>query len=101
MGVEKENVAVVVPSFANGGPLKVAVGPELTMNETVLVPTLSTFHDLAERFTGDFPVSLVELAKRQLTEAYATLLAARFAGVTLAMGHDSGPPGANAIEQAP
>jgi imidazolonepropionase-like amidohydrolase len=64
----------------------------------VLVPTLSTFHDLAERFTGDFPVSLVELAKRQLAEAYETLAAARDAGVVLAMGHDSGPPGANAIE---
>ncbi|HZR95596.1 MAG TPA: amidohydrolase family protein [Gaiellaceae bacterium] len=64
----------------------------------VLVPTLSTFHDLAERFTGDFPVSLVELAKRQLDEAYRTLTAAAAAGVVLAMGHDSGPPGANAIE---
>jgi imidazolonepropionase-like amidohydrolase len=64
----------------------------------VLVPTLSTFHDLAERFTGDFPVSLVELAKRQLAEAYETLVAAKEAGVVLAMGHDSGPPGENAIE---
>ncbi len=64
----------------------------------VLVPTLSTFHDLAERFTGDFPVSLVELAKRQLAEAYETLVAAKDAGVVLAMGHDSGPPGENAIE---
>jgi imidazolonepropionase-like amidohydrolase len=64
----------------------------------VLVPTLSTFHDLAERFTGDFPVVLVEQAKRQLEEAYATLVAARDAGVVIAMGHDSGPPGANAIE---
>jgi imidazolonepropionase-like amidohydrolase len=64
----------------------------------VLVPTLSTFHDLAERFTGDFPVSLVELAKRQLAEAYETLVAAQDAGVVLAMGHDSGPPGENAIE---
>lgn len=66
--------------------------------EIVLVPTLSTFHDLAERFTGDFAPALVEQAKRQLEEAYATLLAARGAGVTLAMGHDSGPPGDNAIE---
>jgi imidazolonepropionase-like amidohydrolase len=64
----------------------------------VLVPTLSTFHDLAERFTGDFPVSLVELAKRQLADAYKTLVAAKEAGVVLAMGHDSGPPGDNAIE---
>jgi imidazolonepropionase-like amidohydrolase len=64
----------------------------------VLVPTLSTFHDLAERFTDDFAPALVEQAKRQLEEAYATLAAARTAGVTLAMGHDSGPPGDNAIE---
>jgi imidazolonepropionase-like amidohydrolase len=64
----------------------------------VLVPTLSTFHDLAERFTDAFAPALVEQAKRQLEEAYATLLAARAAGVTLAMGHDSGPPGENAIE---
>ena len=66
----------------------------------VLVPTLSTFHDLAERFTDDFAPALVEQAKRQLEEAYATLTAAREAGVTLAMGHDSGPPGDNAIELA-
>jgi imidazolonepropionase-like amidohydrolase len=64
----------------------------------VLVPTLSTFHDLAERFTDSFAPALVEQAKRQLEEAYATLAAARSAGVTLAMGHDSGPPGDNAIE---
>jgi imidazolonepropionase-like amidohydrolase len=64
------------------------------------VPTLSTFHDLAERFTDDFPPALVEQAKRQREEAYTTLMAARAAGVTLAMGHDSGPPGENAIELA-
>ena len=64
----------------------------------VLVPTLSTFHDLADRFTGDFAPELVEQAKRQKDEAYSTLVAARDAGVTLAMGHDSGPPGDNAIE---
>jgi imidazolonepropionase-like amidohydrolase len=64
----------------------------------VLVPTLSTFHDLAERFTGSFAPALVEQAKRQREEAYATLSAARAAGVTLAMGHDSGPPGDNVIE---
>jgi imidazolonepropionase-like amidohydrolase len=64
----------------------------------VLVPTLTTFHDLAERFPQHFPVTLVEQAKRQLEEAYATLVAARSAGVTLAMGFDSGPPGANATE---
>jgi imidazolonepropionase-like amidohydrolase len=65
---------------------------------TVLVPTLSTFHDLAERFTDKYAPPLVEQAKRQLEEAYATLVAAREAGVQLAMGYDSGPPGANATE---
>jgi imidazolonepropionase-like amidohydrolase len=64
----------------------------------VLVPTLSTFHDLAERFTDDFAPALVEQAKRQLAEAYRTLEVARTLGVTVAMGHDSGPPGDNAIE---
>jgi imidazolonepropionase-like amidohydrolase len=64
----------------------------------VLVPTLSTFHDLAERFTDSFAPALVEQAKRQREDAYQTLLAARAAGVTLAMGHDSGPPGDNAVE---
>ena len=71
---------------------------EMAERGIVLVPTLSTFHDLAERFTSDFPPALVEQAKRQLDEAYATLIAARSVGVTIAMGHDSGPPGDNAIE---
>jgi imidazolonepropionase-like amidohydrolase len=70
----------------------------MAQRRIVLVPTLSTFHDLAERFTGCFAPALVEQAKRQREEAYATLLAARDAGVTLAMGHDSGPPGDNAVE---
>jgi hypothetical protein len=65
---------------------------------TVLVPTLSTFHDLAERFAGEFAPRLVEQAKRQAEEAARTLLAAHAAGVTLAMGYDSGPPGASANE---
>jgi imidazolonepropionase-like amidohydrolase len=71
---------------------------EMARRGIVLVPTLSTFHDLAERFTDSFAPALVEQAKRQLEEAYATLAAARSAGVILAMGHDSGPPGDNAIE---
>lgn len=65
---------------------------------TVLVPTLTTFHDLAERFTTEFSPALVEQAERQREDAYRTLEAARGAGVTLAMGFDSGPPGANALE---
>jgi len=65
---------------------------------TVLVPTLSTFHDLADRFASEFAPVLVEQAKRQQEEARHTILAARDAGVTLAMGYDSGPPGASALE---
>lgn len=64
----------------------------------VLVPTLTTFHDLAERFAAEFPPVLVAQAKRQREEAYRTLAAARSAGVVLAMGHDSGPPGDDAVE---
>jgi imidazolonepropionase-like amidohydrolase len=70
----------------------------LAARGTVLVPTLSTFHDLAERFAPEFAPALVDLARRQLEDAYLTLGAARDAGVTLAMGFDSGPPGANAVE---
>ena len=64
----------------------------------VLVPTLTTFHDLAERFADDFAPRLVEQAKRQAEEAARTLVAARDAGVTIALGYDSGPPGASANE---
>jgi imidazolonepropionase-like amidohydrolase len=64
----------------------------------VLVPTLTTFHDLAERFSSEFVPALVEQAERQRDEAYRTLVAAHEAGVTLAMGYDSGPPGANVLE---
>jgi imidazolonepropionase-like amidohydrolase len=64
----------------------------------VLVPTLSTFHDLAVRFADDFAPPLVEQAKRQLDDAQRTLVAAHAAGVTVAMGYDSGPPGTSAAE---
>jgi imidazolonepropionase-like amidohydrolase len=64
----------------------------------VLVPTLSTFHDLAERFATEFAVALVDQAKRQLDEAYRTVEKARGAGVIIAVGYDSGPPGASAQE---
>ena len=56
----------------------------------------STISPIASPRTS--PSALVEQAKRQREEAYQTLVAARDAGVTLAMGHDSGPPGDNAIE---
>ena len=65
---------------------------------TVLVPTISTFHDLAERFANIFPAVLVEQAKRQLEEPMRTVDTARRAGVTLALGYDSGPPGSSAQE---
>jgi imidazolonepropionase-like amidohydrolase len=64
----------------------------------VLVPTLSTFHDLAERFADQWVPRLVDQARRQLEEAYLTLEAAHAAGVTLAMGFDSGPPGSTPWE---
>jgi imidazolonepropionase-like amidohydrolase len=64
----------------------------------VLVPTLSTFHDLAERFASQWVPRLVDQAKQQLEEAYATLTAAHAAGVTLGMGFDSGPPGSEPWE---
>jgi imidazolonepropionase-like amidohydrolase len=64
----------------------------------VLVPTLSTFDDLAERFADEFAPVLVEQAKRQAKEAARTFELAIAAGVTLAMGYDSGPPGTNARE---
>jgi imidazolonepropionase-like amidohydrolase len=64
----------------------------------VLVPTLSTFHDLAERFAAEFAPRLVEQARRQADDAQRTVLAAHAAGVTIAMGYDSGPPGATANE---
>jgi imidazolonepropionase-like amidohydrolase len=64
----------------------------------VLVPTLSTFDDLADRFADAFAPRLVEQAKRQADDAHRTLEAAHAGGVTLAMGYDSGPPGASATE---
>ena len=71
---------------------------DMATRGTVLVPTLSTFHDLAERFANIFPVVLVEQAKRQLEEAMRTVETGRRAGVTLALGYDSGPPGSSAQE---
>lgn len=65
---------------------------------TVLVPTITTFHDIADRFSAHFSPALVDQAKRQQEEAHKTLTMARDAGVTLAMGFDSGPAGHNALE---
>jgi imidazolonepropionase-like amidohydrolase len=71
---------------------------EMAERGVVLVPTVSTFHDLAERFVDDFAPALVEQAKRQSEEAQRTVATARRAGVTLALGYDSGPPGTSARE---
>lgn len=62
------------------------------------MPTLSTFHDVGDRFAETLAIKLVEQAKRQREEAYLTLVAARDAGVVMTMGFDSGPPGADALE---
>jgi imidazolonepropionase-like amidohydrolase len=100
LGGARLAVAAGVDTIEHGLSLhrEPALLDEMAQREIVLVPTLSTFHDLAERFTDAFAPALVEQAKRQLEEAYATLAAAHAAGVTLAMGHDSGPPGENALE---
>jgi imidazolonepropionase-like amidohydrolase len=71
---------------------------DMAQRGVVLVPTLSTFYDLAERFVDDFAPALVEQAKRQWDEALQTVEVARRAGVTLALGYDSGPPGTSARE---
>jgi imidazolonepropionase-like amidohydrolase len=71
---------------------------DMAQRSVVLVPTLSTFYDLAERFVDDFAPALVEQAKRQWNEALRTVEVARRAGVTLALGYDSGPPGTSARE---
>jgi imidazolonepropionase-like amidohydrolase len=71
---------------------------EMASRNIVLVPTLTTFHDLAERFATDFAEPLVDQAKRQLDEAYRTVEVARRTGVTIAVGYDSGPPGTSAQE---
>jgi imidazolonepropionase-like amidohydrolase len=64
----------------------------------VLVPTLSTFHDVSETRAERYAPTLVEQAITQRDEAYRTLRAAHGAGVTLAMGFDSYPLGENALE---
>jgi len=64
----------------------------------ILVPTLSTFHDVSEDHADMYPCALVEQAKHQREDAYLTLAAARDAGVTVAMGFDSYPLGGNALE---
>jgi imidazolonepropionase-like amidohydrolase len=62
------------------------------------VPTLSVFELVAEVQSCCFTPMLVEQAKRLREDAYATVAAARTAGVTIAMGFDAHPHGANADE---
>jgi len=70
----------------------------MAKNGIVLVPTLTTFHDVAAINADHYPEVLVEQAKRQRDYAYLTLVAAHVAGVPLALGFDSWPPGADALE---
>jgi imidazolonepropionase-like amidohydrolase len=88
-----------VAAHAEGlGGTRLAVEAGVDTIEHGLVPTLSTFHDVSEDHADKYPCALVEQAKRQREEAYLTLVAARDAGVALAMGFDSYPPGRNALE---
>ncbi len=64
----------------------------------VLVPTLSVFELVAAERSCCFTHTLVEQAKRLREDAYTTVASAKAAGVTMVMGFDSGPHGANALE---
>ncbi len=64
----------------------------------VLVPTLSVFELVAEVQSCCFTPKLVEQAQRLREDAFKTVAAARAAGVTMVMGYDSHPHGANATE---
>jgi imidazolonepropionase-like amidohydrolase len=57
----------------------------------VLVPTLSFLIGLAEERSSTWTPLLVELGKHNVEQARLTLVAARDAGVRLAMGFDSSP----------
>jgi imidazolonepropionase-like amidohydrolase len=57
----------------------------------VLVPTLSFLIGLAEERVSTWTPLLVDLGKHNLEQAQLTLVAARDAGVRLAMGFDSSP----------
>ena len=65
----------------------------------VLVPTLSVFELVAEsELSCCFTPKLVEQAERLRADARKTVAAARAAGVTMVMGFDAHPHGANASE---
>lgn len=61
----------------------------------VLVPTLSCYYGVA---SGQWTAPLIRLARHNLAEASRTLLAARAAGVPIALGHDWQPFSDAAVE---
>jgi imidazolonepropionase-like amidohydrolase len=61
----------------------------MAVNGQVLVPTLSFLLHIVE--TSEWTPQLVELGKHNVEQAQLTLVAARDAGVRLAVGHDSAP----------
>ncbi len=61
---------------------------EMAANDQTLVPTLSCYYGVAE---GPWTEPLVKLAHHNLEQASRTLLAARAAGVPIALGHDWQP----------
>jgi imidazolonepropionase-like amidohydrolase len=63
----------------------------MAANGQTLVPTLSFLIGLAEERSATWSPLLVELGKHNVEQAQLTLVAAREAGVTLAMGYDSSP----------
>ena len=63
----------------------------MAANGQTLVPTLSFLIGLAEERTSTWTPLLVELGKHNVEQAQLTLVAARDAGVRLAMGYDSAP----------
>jgi imidazolonepropionase-like amidohydrolase len=63
----------------------------MAANGQTLVPTLSFLIGLAEERSSTWTPLLVELGKRNVEQAQLTLVAARAAGVRLAMGYDSSP----------
>lgn len=71
---------------------------ELARSRRLLVPTLSCFFYVSENEGDRWAPGLVELAHAQIDEAHRTVEAARAAGVRMAMGFDSQPPGRNALE---
>lgn len=101
-GLEGSRVAIEegVDTIEHGLSLhrEPALLEKMAENDQTLVPTLSTFHDVSEDHAEKYPCALVEQAHRQREEAYNTLVAARTAGVRIAMGFDSYPLGQNARE---